>query len=83
MEAKRIRSHELAIKRIEKEAEDMEKAKIEGQKKREMDKKWDNQRDVRVDSWRQWQQGGSKKRKFSGPSGLKPPKLKKEEQHQS
>uniref|UniRef100_A0AAY4CW75 DnaJ homolog subfamily C member 8 n=1 Tax=Denticeps clupeoides TaxID=299321 RepID=A0AAY4CW75_9TELE len=80
---------ELEIKRKEREAKDMHERKrqreeeIEAQEKAKRDREWqknfEETRDGRVDSWRNFQAKGKTKKEKKNRTFLKPPKVKMEQ----
>ncbi|XP_033635478.1 dnaJ homolog subfamily C member 8-like isoform X2 [Asterias rubens] len=77
-----IRRRELAerdavLRKREREEEIVQEEKVKKQK--EWEKEWEKSRDDRVESWRDFKQGGKKKKKIKNRMAFKPPKPKLEQ----
>ncbi|XP_077977834.1 dnaJ homolog subfamily C member 8-like [Glandiceps talaboti] len=73
---RQLEEREQQERKRQREEEIAEEEKQEREK--EWNKKWEDSRDERVDSWRTWTSGGTSKKKKKLKTGFKPPKHKAE-----
>lgn len=75
VEARRRKAMEVMASRRETEQSKSKEAEVEVETREEQNKKWEETRAGRVDSWRSWTSG----KRAGGPTFIRPPKIQKED----